>query len=232
VELKMAAATARALDMTDVGEGGGAFNPSRVPSGDYLAKIVKVEDGEVKNGDNAGAAMWVFTVVLEDYKARKFPYRCTLTPNQLWKVRNLCTAVGVSVPKKKVKIDPNKLTNKLLAVTMEDGEYKGREQSEVAAVFPASELEGHVEPDIDEEEDDEEEVEETPPPKAKKKAAAPPPEDDEDEDEDEADDEEDEEEEPPPPPRKKAAAKTAATKRAAAKAVKDEELDELDLDDL
>jgi hypothetical protein len=249
------AATAHIVDMTDVKDGGGAFNKARVPSGDYLAKIVKVDDATVKDGDNKGQPQWLFTVVLEDYKSRKYPYYCTLVPNQLWKVRNLCTAVGIAVPKKRVKIDPNRLLNKLIAVTMEDDEYNGREQSVIAAVFPASELEPQSAEDIEDEDEDEDEVEAPPAPKARvKKAAAPEPEPEDDEEDDEEDeepapppvrkkkraaapppppeddededDEEDDEEEPPPPPRKRAA------KKATAKRATDEELDELDLDDL
>lgn len=212
------AATAKALDMTDVKDGG-SFNKGRVPSGDYLAKVVKVDDAKVKKGDNEGQDQWLFTIQLEQFKSRKYPYYCTLTPNQLWKVRNLCTAVGIVVPKKRVKIDPNKLLNRLIAVTMEDDEYEGKEQSVIAAVFPASELES-TEPDLPDQEDDEEE-EEAPAPPARKKAAPTPPPVDEDEEGDE------EEEEETPPPAKKPAKKVAAKKK-----ITDDELDELDLDDL
>ena len=38
------AATARAVDLSDVKEGGGAFKPRRKPEGDYRAKFVKADD--------------------------------------------------------------------------------------------------------------------------------------------------------------------------------------------
>jgi len=206
--------TARVVDFTNVKEGGATFNKKRVPSGDYLAKIVKVQDAEVKKGDNQGQPQWLFTVTLDGIPTTKYPYYCTLVENQLWKVRNLLVAAGINVPKKRVRLDPSKVVGKTIAVTMEDDEYEGKLQSVIAAVFPPSEMEGASEPEIDDDEDDEDE-EEAPPPAAKKKAApAPEPEEDEDEDE---------EDEAPPPPK---------AKKKAAAPVEDDELDELDIDDI
>jgi hypothetical protein len=213
-------ASARIVDMTNVKEGGNRFNKKRIPEGDYLARVVKVEDAEVKSGDNKGAFQWLFTISPEKYPTAKYPYYCQLAENQLWKVRNLLIAAGLTVPKKKLKLDPEKVVGKLIAVTMEDDEYDGKSQSTIGAIFPPSEMEGGVddeEPDDDEDEDEEEEEEE-PAPKAKKKAkrkAAPEPEEDEDDDE---------EEEPAP--------KAKVKKKKAKPKVTDEELEELDIDDV
>lgn len=223
--------TAHVVDFTNTRDGGGTFNKKRVAEGDYAAKVTKVQDSPAKDGTH----QWLFTIELQK-ESGKYPYYCKLQENQLWKLRNLCLAAGIQVPKKKVKVDPNKLVNKLIAVTMEDDEYEGKRQSVIAAVFPVSELSDTAsddDEDTDEDEDDEEE-EPTPPP-AKKKAAAKKPapvvEDDED-DEDEEDDEEDEEEEPEPtpPPKKKVAKKAVASKKKPA--VTEDDLEELDLDDI
>src|SRR5690349_10463144 len=167
---------------------------------------------------------WLFTIELVKYPDRKFPFYCKLTENQLWKLRNLCLAAGMPIPKKKIKLDPNRLVGKLIGVTMDDDEYEGKPQSNVSATFPASELEESADDvdDLDETEDDEEEDEET----------------DDEVDSDEGEEEEEGEEEPAPPVRKAAAKKavpaqrTKSSTRKAVEAVTEDELEELDLEEL
>jgi hypothetical protein len=238
------------LDFTNVKDGGN-FNTKRVPAGDYLAKVTKVIDAPTKKKDDGsgGDPQWTFTVELVDkYSDRKFPYRCKLEANQLWKIRNLFIAGGIVIPKKKMKVDPNKAVGRLIAVSLDDDEYDGKMQSVISQVFPASELDdaGTDTDDVDEneEEDDEEEEEEPAPAPARRKKAAPEPEPEEDEeDEEEAeDDEEEEEEEPAPPvkarakasiPAQRKASPTATKTRAKAKpVVEDDELEELDLTEI
>lgn len=220
-------ATAKILDMTNVKDGGGRFNKKRVPEGDYLARVVKVEDTEVKRGENKGRFQWLFTISLEKHPSAKYPYYCQLEENQLWKIRNLLIAAGINVPKKKLKLDPEKLVGKLIAVTMEDDEYEGKLNSSIGAIFPPSELEGGTDDEddeSDEDEDEDEEDDEPEPPKAKKRAKRPEPEpEEEEEDEDEEDEEEEEDEEPEPPKKVKKKSKPKVT---------DEELEELDIDDI
>jgi hypothetical protein len=128
-----------ALDFTNVKEGGGISAP-RVPAGDYRAKIVEVREEVVSSGANQGQPMWNFVVQLTERRSATYPYRCTLVENQLWKVRNILIAAGKQVPKKRVNVDPNNVIGSDIGITLEDGEYEGREKSEIAAVFPASEL--------------------------------------------------------------------------------------------
>lgn len=128
--------TARAVDFSNVKEGGN-FNRNRIPAGDYIATIVKVEDSPAKSD---GVFQYLFTIKVDKYPTRAFPYYCKLQENQLWKLRNLLIAAGITVPKRKVKVDPNRAVGKRIGVTIEDGEYEGKEQSDIAAVFPAAEL--------------------------------------------------------------------------------------------
>jgi hypothetical protein len=214
----------RLIDFSNVKEGGQSFNKKRVPSGDYLAKITKVEDRPSKSD---GVMQWLFTIELvNQYTDRKYPFYCKLVENQLWKLRNLCLAAGMPIPKKKIKLDPNRLVGKLIGVTMEDDEYDGKPQSNVSATFPASEIEENTEDvdGLDETEEDEEEDEEA--------------DDEVDSDETEDEDDEEEEEEPAPPVKKAAAKKavpaqrTKSSTRKAVEAVTEDELEELDLEDL
>lgn len=221
-------AAAAVLDFTNTKEGGAAFNKKRVPAGDYLARVKAVEDRPTKDTKEP---QWLFTVELVDkYTDRKFPYYCKLVENQLWKVRNLFLAAGMAIPKKKVKLDPNRVVGKLIGITLEDDEFDGKLQSNLAQTFPASELEGDADPEGDEEET-EDEVDDV---------------EDEVEDEEEPEEEEEEEEEPEPEPapRRRAAAKipgqrtaspaakTTRRKAAPVDEVDDDELEELDLDSL
>lgn len=148
------ATTAKAVDFSNVKDGGGAFNRNRIPAGDYIATITKVEDSPSKKDD---VFQYLFSIKIDKYPTRTFPYYCKLQENQLWKLRNLLIAAGLSVPKRKVKVDPNKAVGKRIGVTIEDAEYDNKEQSEVAAVFPAAELvDGNqIEDDEDIAEDDE-----------------------------------------------------------------------------
>lgn len=222
-------ASAAILDFTDVKDGGASFNKKRVPAGDYLAKVTKVEDRPVKGTEEP---QWLFTIELtEKFTDRKFPYYCKLVPNQLWKVRNLFLAAGLAIPKKKVKLDPNKVVGKTIAITLEDDEYDGKMQSTVSQTFPANELDDTGVSDEDEDEEYEDEEEET-----EEVDTA------EEEEEEPEDEEEEEEEEEPEPPKRRPAKKAAASipgqrkaspataRRKAAPPVEDEELEELDLE--
>lgn len=201
-------AAAAVIDFTNVKESSG-FNKKRMPAGDYIARITRVEDSPSKKDNEP---QWLFSITLEEHKSVTYPYYCKLVENQLWKLRNLIQAAGIAVPKKKIKLDPEKLVGKLIGVSLEDDEYDGKAQSVIAAIFEASEVTDSGLPAAPDDDDDED-VEEEPAPRRKAKPA-PEPEDD---------DEDDEDEEPAPAPKR--AAKKAAP-------VEDDDLDELDLDDL
>lgn len=205
-----AKATTQVIDFTNVKEGSG-FNKKRMPAGDYLARISRVEDSPSKKD---GEPQWLFSITLEEHKSVTYPYYCKLVENQLWKLRNLIQAAGIAVPKKKIKLDPEKLVGKLIGITLEDDEYEGKEQSVIEAIFEASEVTDSGLPSAPDVDDDDDEDEDKAPAPRKKAAKAPEPEDD---------DEDDEDDEPAPAPKK--AAKKAAP-------VEDDDLDELDLDDL
>lgn len=234
------------LDFTDVKDGGATFNKKRVPGGDYLAKVTKVVDAPTKEKKEP---QWLYTVELvEKFTDRKFPYYCKLESSQLWKLRNIFLAAGITIPKKKVKLDPARIIGKLIGVTLEDDEYDGKLQSNISTVFPATELAGDSDDEDEEAEDladDEDEEEPAPVTRRKKPAPAPAEEEDEEEEEaeEEAEDEEEEEEEPAPAPRKVAAKKAAPARKAAIPAqrkaspkakieVDDDELEELELEDI
>jgi hypothetical protein len=222
---KAAAAVLDFTDTKDRNESG--VNKKRVPAGDYIATVVRVEDRPTKETKEA---QWMYVISLDSIRGTGYPYYCKLQANQLWKVRNLFLAGGLAIPKKKVRLDPNRVVGKKIAVTMEDDEYDGKLQSVIAEIFPPSELEDEANAGTETDEDDEEYDDEEDP-----QAEV-------DGEEEDAEDEEEEEEEPeptPPPRRRTAAAKKAAPAKAsiprqrkAEPEVSDDELDELDLDEI
>jgi hypothetical protein len=149
-------AKAATLDFTNVKEGS-QFTKKHKPEGDYLARVTKVDDAEAKS-DNV--SMWVFTIELDADKRATYGYYCKLTENQLWKVRNLFQAAGLPIPKKRTKVDPNRVVGRPIAVTLEDEEYNDKVQSNIAAVFPPSEL-TDAEPEDPADGDDADEPEDT-----------------------------------------------------------------------
>lgn len=163
-------AKAAVVDFTNVKDGV-SFNKKHYPMGDYEATVTKVEDAPAKSD---GVDQWLFTIAV---KTGTYPYYCKQQENQFWKIRNIITAAGMTVPKKKVRVDPNKLVGKTIGVTLEDTEYDGRIQSEIAAVFPPEEIQSRKAADSDDAEEEVEDIEEAdeeeeaPAPKAKKKKA-------------------------------------------------------------
>lgn len=146
------------VDFTNVKDRG-PYNPKRKPAGDYKAKITAVEQTK-SSKDNP---MLIFAVQLVSDASAVYPERCVLTDASLWRLRNLLLAAGLSVPKKKVKVDPNKALGRVIGVTLEDDEYEGKMKSVISAVFKESELtddEPEGDEDSDEEQIDEDEVDE------------------------------------------------------------------------
>lgn len=130
------AVTSHVVDFTNVKDAA-MFTKKRVPAGDYLAKVTKVVDAPTKTDQTP---QYLFTIVLEKYKHESYPFYCKLVENQLWKLRNLMVAAGIAVPKKRFRVDPSKILNRLIAVSVENDEYEGKLQSKVSAAFPAAEL--------------------------------------------------------------------------------------------
>lgn len=209
-------AKSRSIDFTNVKERG-AYNPRHVEAGDYVATITSCVDQESKNGDD----MWVYGFQLKDHASHIYPYYCVLNEDNAWKVRNVFEAAGITVPKKMVKVDPNRVVGKDVLISLEDDEYEGKPKSVIAALMPVSELD--VVDDDDEDEDDAPPARKKKPAAKGKRALAVVEDDDEDEEDDEPpakvpakkkrrpapveDDDEEEDDEEPPARTKKAAGK-------------------------
>lgn len=236
------AATARAVDLTGVSEGG-TFKPKRKPEGDYRAKFVKADDHQPN--DKTKPLGWVMTVQVEGDNRATYPVYLNPSEKERWKIMQACRAAGFNVSPKRMKFDPNKLVGKAIGVYLEDDEYEGRLKSVIGEMFLVSEVGANADEDapeddeeeivdeVEDEEPEDEEPEPTPPPRKRTTRRKPEP-----ESEPEEEDEEEEEEEPAPPPRRtrKAAAppakKAAPTRRRRPDPEPEDEDEDLDLDDL
>ncbi|MGE3487466.1 MAG: hypothetical protein AB7L09_22320 [Nitrospira sp.] len=146
--------TAIVMDFTDVKEQSG-FNPVRQDPGDYRGKVKSVTAGKSKENNNP-----MLTYAIQDVNRPSAVYRfqCVLTPNSMWKMRNLIVACGLTNPTgKKLRLDPERLVGRELGMSLDDDEYNGNVRSQIINVFPASELEEtevSSEDDVDDEEDE------------------------------------------------------------------------------
>jgi hypothetical protein len=220
-------ATKKVLDFTQTKDSSG-FSPKHKPEGEYLGQIITFEDTKSKSGND----MWVFGVQLKNDKRAVYPVYCLLEANQLWKLRSLMQGAGMTVPRKKISVDGNRLVGKEVGICLEDDEYEGKMKSVIQSFFPASEFEGTDtnEDDDADEADGEEEYEDEPEDEAPADSDDEGETDEDTEDEEEADEEEEEELAPAPAPKRRApAGKTRIAKKPAPV---EEDEDELDVDDL
>jgi hypothetical protein len=147
----------------EIRKGGGG---SRIPEGDYLAKVVEAEIRDSAAGSRY--FRWKMTVVAGPSKGKSVYMNTSLKPDALWNLRNLIhAATGKNVAGKILEFDPDKLYGKSIGIAVEDNEYtkdgKTKITSQVAAAFPAEELETSDDDDDDdeeEEEDDDEDLDE------------------------------------------------------------------------
>lgn len=188
-----------------------------IPEGEYLAKVVTVEEGE---GDKGPYLKWTIAVAEGDFEDKKAkPYYTSFAPDSLFNLRGMLEAVGVEIPDEAFELEPDDLVDLELMIAIEHETYQGKKQSVIVDFWPVDEGEADPEP------------KEKPKRGAKKAAAA--------EDEEEKPkrgrrssrkDEEDEEEEKPA----RGKAKRSAKKKAPAKVSADdvEDMDQEQLEEL
>jgi len=170
------------VDFGDTESRGGAkgARSAHVPEGDYAVKVKKAELGKSSEKETPGIFVTYEVTSPKAFKGKILRDRLWLSDKALWRVRQTWEALGVTVPSKKVKLDPRKIVGKTCAVTVEDEEYDEKVRSNVVDTFLLSEYQELQESDDEELDEDEDEEEE---------------EDDEDEDEEDDEDEDEEEDE-------------------------------------
>lgn len=213
----------------------GVESYTRCPEGEWLAKLTKIEMGEVQgSGDDCLKAR--FEVIKGSAKGNTVFETFALSEKALWKLKSFLEAIGVKSTGK-FTLDLDKLEGKICIIDVIHDEYNGTKRAKISAyIKPGDDSDDDDDEDEVDDEDDDDEEEESPKKSSKKSAPAkkskkkPEPEEDDDED----DDEDDEEEEEKPAPKSKKSAKKApakSSKKAPAKKKPEPEDDDDDEDD-
>lgn len=209
----------------------GVESYTRCPEGEWLAKLTKIEMGEVQgSGDDCLKAR--FEVIKGSAKGNTVFETFALSEKALWKLKSFLEAIGVKATGK-ISLDLDKLEGKICIIDVIHDEYNGTKRAKISAyVKPGDDSDDDDDEDEVDDEDEEDDEEEPPkksskkPAPAKKSKKQPEPEEDED-------DEDEEEEEKPAPkskkPDKKAPAKS--TKKTSSKKKSEPEPEEDDDDD-
>lgn len=211
----------------------GVESYTRCPEGEWLAKLTKIEMGEVQgSGDDCLKAR--FEVIKGSAKGNTVFETFALSEKALWKLKSFLEAIGVKSTGK-FTLDLDKLEGKICIIDVIHDEYNGTKRAKISAYIKPgddSDDDDDDEDEVDDEDDDDDEEE--PPKKSSKKPAPakkskkqPEPEEDDDED----DDEDDEEEEKPASKSKKSAKKAPAKSSKKAPAKKKPEPDDDDDED-
>lgn len=209
----------------------GVESYTRCPEGEWLAKLTKIEMGEVQgSGDDCLKAR--FEVIKGSAKGNTVFETFALSEKALWKLKSFLEAIGVKATGK-ISLDLDKLEGKICIIDVVHDEYNGTKRAKISAyIKPGDDSDDDDDEDeVDDEEDDDDEEE--PPKKSSKKSAPakkfkkqPEPEEDED-------DEDEEGEEKPAPKSKKSDKKTPAksTKKTSSKKKSEPEPEEDDDDE-
>ena len=200
----------------------GVESYTRCPEGEWLAKLTKIEMGEVQgSGDDCLKAR--FEVIKGSAKGNTVFETFALSEKALWKLKSFLEAIGVKSTGK-FTLDLDKLEGKICIIDVIHDEYNGTKRAKISAyIKPGDDSDDDDDEDEVDDEDDDDDEEEPPkksskkPAPAKKSKKQPEPEEDDD---DEDDDEDDEEEEEKTAPKSKKSAKKApakSSKKASAK---------------
>lgn len=213
----------------------GVESYTRCPEGEWLAKLTKIEMGEVQgSGDDCLKAR--FEVIKGSAKGNTVFETFALSEKALWKLKSFLEAIGVK-SNGKFTLDLDKLEGKVCIIDVIHDEYNGTKRAKISAYVKPGDDSDEDDEDEDEVDDEEEDYEDEPPKKSSKKSAPakksskkkPEPEEEDDEDEDD----EDEEEEKPAAKSKKSNKKTSAksTKKTSSKKKPEPEPDDEEEDD-
>lgn len=119
------------LDFTSVEKS--SYNTRQMPAGLYEARITEVVQKSAQDGTDM--LVYTFAPTHPQYRGRRFPFYCKLSSNQLWKLRDLLVAAGEDIPRRAVRVQPEKIVNRLLCIEVSDDTYGGAVRSTVDSVY-------------------------------------------------------------------------------------------------
>lgn len=184
----------------------GVESYTRCPEGEWLAKLTKIEMGEVQgSGDDCLKAR--FEVIKGSAKGNTVFETFALSEKALWKLKSFLEAIGVKATGK-ISLDLDKLEGKICIIDVIHDEYNGTKRAKISAyIKPGDDSDDDDDEDEVDDEDDDDDEEEKPTPKSKKsdkktpakstkktsskKKSEPEPEEDDDDEEDDWEEDDD-----------------------------------------
>lgn len=124
------------IDFSNVRDSGGPS--AHVTPGDYL---LEASGFEIKNSDKGPwkNVNWQFSIVGRPGEGTVYE-NTTLKEEGLFRLRDLLTAMGISVPKSKLAVDFAQLIGKQVGATLIDHTYEDKTTSKVGLFFSKSRL--------------------------------------------------------------------------------------------
>ena len=129
-----------------------------IPEGEYVVKVVEVEEGESNNGN--AKLSWKFEIIDGEYEGKFLYYTSSLVKEALWRLRSLLEALGAEVPDSEMDIDLDELIDAEVNVSVELDTYEGKKQSKIVDFWGEGEQEEEEKPKKGKKKKDEEEEEE------------------------------------------------------------------------
>ncbi len=127
-----------------------------LPEGTYQ---VKVDEITKKQSDKSGKyyLAFVFKVMDAEYKDTPLYHNCSLQPQALFNLKRTLEALGVDIPKNKIKIDLKKIIGMTCAAQVEIETYQGKDRPKIVELIPLGSLQEDDEGWEDEEDEEDEE---------------------------------------------------------------------------
>ena len=131
----------------------GVESYTRCPEGEWLAKLTKIEMGEVQgSGDDCLKAR--FEVIKGSAKGNTVFETFALSEKALWKLKSFLEAIGVKSTGK-FTLDLDKLEGKICIIDVIHDEYNGTKRAKISAyIKPGDDSDDDDDEDDDWEEDD------------------------------------------------------------------------------
>lgn len=105
-----------------------------IPAGWYTAEVVSVEKGVSRNHNPQWT--WKFMITEGPHEGQMIPLFTAITPQALWKVGEVVTALGLGVAGQVAKFDLERAVGRRAAIRLEDDDYNGDVRSVIKRVKP------------------------------------------------------------------------------------------------
>jgi len=115
------------VDFSELEEGKAEIQP-----GKYKARIEEITK---EDGAKAPYLKWKLKIMNGSAKGLHINHITSLAPNALFNLRDTLVALGISVPKAAVAIDPDKFIGKMLGIEVAMRPYDGKEYPNVKKVY-------------------------------------------------------------------------------------------------